>query len=577
MTRTRAVRNFAAVTLVGLLGARVIAQAVLTPAQRPVAPPPSPAAQVDKLFQSMDTTVSPGCAVAAIKAGKIAYERGYGMADLDHNIPITPTTVFHVASLSKQFTAAAVVLLAQEGKISLDDPIRKYVPEVPDFGVPITIRQLVHHTSGLRDQWDLLGLAGWRMSLDLVTDDDILGLVARQKELNFPPGSQHLYSNTGYTLLAQVVKRVSGQSLREFTTTRIFEPLGMKQTHFRDDHAEIVKNVAYGYAPSKTGFRLSIPNFDTVGATSLLTTVEDLALWDENFYHPRVGGPAMIRQMLERGTLGNGEPLSYAFGLFVGTYRGLATVDHSGSDAGYQSTILRFPDQHFTAVCLCNLSSAADGALSHKLAELYLDHDMTPAAPPVRPEEPLPVGDAKTVQLSEAQLSSKVGLYVHPDDDGTIVVRLKDGKLIIQSPGVNDETWALDENHFRRVYPPAVEFQFETSPAGGPLRLVVTPAGAKPVAYDAVAWFTPSAGELKEYAGIYRSDEIDSFYEIRIEQNRLVLHRLKNKPDNLAPLGRDLFDTRLGMIQFKRDGKGAVSGFNLSNGRVINLRFDRRN
>jgi len=170
----------------------------------------SPSAQVDKLFEKMDKTISPGCAVAAMKDGKILYERGYGMADLDHNVPITPTTVFHVASMSKQFTAASIVMLAQERKLSLDDEVRKYVPELPDFGVPITIRELVHHTSGLRDQWDLLGLAGWRYSLDLITDEDVLSIMSRQKDLNFPPGSKHMYCNTGYTLLAQVVKRVSG-------------------------------------------------------------------------------------------------------------------------------------------------------------------------------------------------------------------------------------------------------------------------------------------------------------------------------------------------------------------------------
>ena len=187
----------------------------------------SASAKVDKLFEKMDRTISPGCTLAAIKEGRIVYERGYGMADLDHNIPITPSTVFHVASMSKQFTAASILMLAQEGKLSLDDEVRKYVPELPDFGVPITIRQLVHHTSGLRDQWELLDLAGWRYSLDLITDDDVLSIMSRQKDLNFPPGSKHMYCNTGYTLLAQVVKRVSGQSFREFTTSRIFRPLGM--------------------------------------------------------------------------------------------------------------------------------------------------------------------------------------------------------------------------------------------------------------------------------------------------------------------------------------------------------------
>ena len=246
------------------------------PAQNTSPPEDSPSKRVDTLFQKMDTTVSPGCALAVMKDGRILYKRGYGMADLEHNVPITPSTVFHVASMSKQFTAASILMLAQDGKLSLDDPVRKYIPELPDFGTLVTIRQLIHHTSGLRDQWDLLGLSGWRYSLDLITDDDVLSVVSRQRDLNFPPGSKHLYSNTGYTLLAQIVKRVSGQSYREFTEARIFEPLHMKSTHFRDDHAEIIKNMAYGYEPAKDTYRISITNFDTVGATSLLTTVEDL-------------------------------------------------------------------------------------------------------------------------------------------------------------------------------------------------------------------------------------------------------------------------------------------------------------
>ena len=302
--------------------------------------------RVDGVFAKWDSTVSPGCSLSVIRDGQIVYKRGYGMADLDHDIPITPETVFHVASISKQFTAAAIILLAQEGKISLDDDVHKYVTELPDFGAPITIRQLVHHTSGLRDQWALLGLAGWRYSLDLITDDDVLDVISRQKELNFTPGAEYVYCNTGFTLLAQIVKRVSSESLREFTLKRIFQPLGMKSTHFRDDHAEIVKHIAYGYVEGEgeNSYRLSVTNFDTVGATSLLTTVEDLAQWDENFYHPRVGGPDFVRQQLERGKLNSGKVIDYAFGLALGKYRGLPTVGHGGADAGYRADFLRFPN-----------------------------------------------------------------------------------------------------------------------------------------------------------------------------------------------------------------------------------------
>src|SRR5690242_20564478 len=235
--------------------------------------------RVDGIFAKWDHHDSPGCALGVYRDGNVVYKHGYGMANLNDDVPITPSTVFHVASMSKQFTAASIVLLAQQGKLSLDDDVHKYIPELADFGAPITIRHLIHHTSGLRDQWELLELAGWRYSLDLITDDDVMSVISRQKSLNFKPGSRHLYCNTGYTLLAQIVKRVSGQSLREFTLSRTFRPLGMNNTHFRDDHAEIVKNQAYGYVRDRanSSFRLSVTNFDTVGATSLLTTVEDLA------------------------------------------------------------------------------------------------------------------------------------------------------------------------------------------------------------------------------------------------------------------------------------------------------------
>ncbi|MDO8833939.1 MAG: serine hydrolase domain-containing protein, partial [Vicinamibacterales bacterium] len=259
---------------------------------------PELATKVDKVFEGMDKPTSPGCAFGLVRDGRLVYARGYGMANLDHDIVITPSTVFHVASISKQFTASAIHLLAREGKLSLDDEARKYVPELPDFGSPVTIRHLIHHTSGLRDQWELLIMSGWRYSLDLITDDDVLQVLARQKDLNFRPGAEHLYCNTGYTLLAAIVTRVSGQSFRAFTTARLFKPLGMARTFFRDDHAEIIKGQAYGYVPGRDTFRLSVTNFDTAGATSLHTTVEDMALWDRNFADGRVGGPDFAATLL---------------------------------------------------------------------------------------------------------------------------------------------------------------------------------------------------------------------------------------------------------------------------------------
>ncbi len=544
-----------------------LAQTAAPPA--PPAPSDNPSKRVDDLFQKMDTTVSPGCALSVIQDGRIVYERGYGMADLDHNVPIAPTTVFHVASMSKQFTAASILLLAQDGKLSLDDPVRKYIPELPDFGTPVTIRQLIHHTSGLRDQWDLLGLAGWRYSLDLITDDDVLSVISRQKDLNFTPGSKHLYSNTGYTLLAQIVKRVSGQSFREFTTARIFEPLGMKSTHFRDDHAEIVKNMAYGYEPAGATFRISITNFDTVGATSLLTTVEDLARWDENFYHPAVGGDSLIQKMLERGKLNNGEQLTYASGLDIGTYRGMATVDHGGADAGYRSDMIRFPDQHFSVACLCNLASANPSDLARKVAEIYLGDKMKP--------EEKPAGDSvKGVTLTAEQLNIKAGTYLNPEDDQVLRLMVKEGKLVVGvgSDGESYELKALSENQFRLLLAP-VDLTFEKPEPGGPLQFALKSGEGKPDHFASVPAFAPSASQLDDYTGIYSSDEIEPLYDIRLEKGDLVLHRLRNKPDTLHPVTLDLFAGSIGSVRFTRSSGGKVSGFTLSTGRIKNLRFEK--
>ncbi len=558
-----------------LLSSRLMAGQTLVPG------PENLPAKVDAVFQKMASTVSPGCALSVIKDGKIIYERGYGMADLDHNVPITPATVFHVASMSKQFTAASILMLAQQGKLSLDDPARKYIPELPDFGTPVTIRQLMHHTSGLRDQWDLLGLSGWRYSLDLITNDDVLYVVSHQKELNFPPGTKFLYSNTGFTLLGEIVKRVSGQSLHEFTTTNIFQPLGMKNTHFRDDHAEIVKNIAYGYAPDKDTFKLSVTNFDTIGATSLMTTVEDLALWDENFYNARVGGSEFTKQMLERGKLNNGEELDYASGLGIGTYRGLNTVDHGGADAGYRADLIRFPDQHFSAACLCNLATANPSDLARKVAEIYLAKQMKPA-------EAAHADDSKPVELTAEQMRAKLGTYGNvKDEDDFVRWVLKEGKLQVGNVG-EDDTYpvkVLSENDFHLLISPVV-FAFLPLKPGVPLSFTLKEEDGKIETFAAIPPFAPAPAQLNEYAGVYSSPELDPLYELKVEnvhvaggdpaepeQPRFVLHRLKSDPEPLRPIARDFFAASIGKIRFTRNAKGEVDGFLLSTGRVVKLRF----
>ncbi len=497
-----------------------------------------------------------------------------GMADLDHNVTITPSTVFHVASMSKQFTAASIVVLAQQGKLSFDDDVRKYIPELPDFGSLITIRNLIHHTSGLRDQWNLLGLAGWRYSQDLITDDDVLSVLTRQKELNFKPGEKHVYCNTGYTLLAIIVKRVSGMSFREFTSKNIFEPLGMKNTFFRDDHAEIVKNNAYGYQPAKGDtFRISITNFDTAGATSLHTTVEDLAQWDENFYHPRVGWPSLIEQLQQRGKLNNGETLDYAFGLVLGKYKGLDTVDHGGADAGYRSDMTRFPNQHFSAAVLCNSGDTSPSDLARKVADVYLASDLKKSEKP----EPAAAVQGTGVPLAEQQIA---GLYWKSDGDDFVKMYFKDGKLRAEL-GLGDD-YGLKPGG-KNLYHPAdvpwggrFNLLFESGAANKSVRLLQSFGDGKPDTYESVAPFIPSIAERAEYVGDYVSEEIEPIYRFAVQDEKLVLLRLKHKPDPLEPRTRDVFSGEIGTIRFTRDSSHHISGFLLSTGRIRNFRFTRR-
>ncbi|MEJ0039548.1 MAG: serine hydrolase domain-containing protein [Gammaproteobacteria bacterium] len=528
-------------------------------------------AQVDALFAKWSSHTSPGCAVAVMKDGKVIHENAYGMADLDHSIPNTPQTVFHAASVSKQFTAAALLLLVQEGKVSLDAPVRSYIPELPDFGVPLTVRHLLHHTGGLRDQWDLLEIAGWRYSLDLITDDDVMALVSRQRALNFSPGSRFSYSNTGYTLLAQIVRRVSGESLRDFTNRRIFGPLEMRRTHFRDDHAEIVPGMAYGYARRGETFKLSVTNFDTVGATSLLTTVGDLARWDENFYSARVGGASLITWMQERGVLNNGTPLVYAAGLRVDRYRGLRTVTHGGADAGYRSALVRFPDQHFGVACLCNIAEANPSDLAMKIADIYLAGKFA--------DKPGPATSVKTMNTTvpAATLTSDAGTYVERNGNGALHAAARGGSLFMTVSVDEDEVplTPLGNERYGTDHPD-VTVEFAGEGAGTVRSVSITDSDDPVKIFDRVPDYAPTAAQLTEYAGVYNSDELDVRYRVTFDHGRAVLSSMKLKSIALEPFAPNVFRALgFGSVRFLRDSAGRVSGFLVDTHRVENLRFSR--
>ena len=519
--------------------------------------------RTDAVLSDFARRDSPGCALAVVKDGNIIHKQGYGMASLEFDVPITPSTIFHVASVSKQFTAMAVALLVHEGKLSLEDDIRRHFPELHEFGEKITIRHLAHHISGIRDQWSLAMLASWRMD-DVITMDDILELLTAQRELNFKPGAEYLYSNSGYTLMALIVERVSGKPFPDFCRERIFQPLGMRDTHFHLDHRQIVKNRAYSYEPDTLkGFRKSVLSYANVGATSLFTTVEDMALWDRNFYTATVGGSEVIDMMHTQGILNDGRQIKYAFGLEISRYRGLRTVGHSGGDVGYRSNILRFPDRRFSAIILSNLSTANPSMLSRKLADIWLEYEF-----PEKPVEPEPVA-----KVEPSKLQSLAGTYHNPTIHTTYRIAYKEGKLYAQL-GRDIELQAVSQERLRAApLGPDTVVEFKPSGTAGKNELHVLIPGEPPVIYQEMDPHEPTEEEKAEYAGTFHCPELDTNYYIITENGTLQLKTRKYGKVPLTPAFRNAFTLGTNDIQFERDQQGKIQGFRLSTGRVRRLRF----
>jgi len=386
------------------------------------------AAAVDEVFADFTKAGSPGCAVAVYRDGRISYTKGYGLANIEEEVPITPQTVFDIGSTSKQFTAASILLLEKQGKLSVNDDVRKYIPELPDYGKRITVLQLLNHTSGLRDYLTLMELAGINTD-SVTTDEDALQIIARQKALNFAPGSDWLYSNTGYFLLSIIVKRVSGKPLREFAADNVFSALGMTHTQYRDDHTALIPNRAMAYDPReiKDGYTLDVSYFEQTGDGAVHTSVEDLLKWDENFYSGQVGGKEFLAEIQEQGKLNSGKVLDYAKGVFIEDYRGLHTVSHGGSWGGYRAELLRFPEQHFSVACLCNRGDANPSRRARQVADVYLSSIMKPREEKKADDRKLTL--KKEVQLTAEQLRAYAGDYWSSELGVTYRLEVVQGKL----------------------------------------------------------------------------------------------------------------------------------------------------
>ncbi|MCI2425149.1 beta-lactamase family protein [Candidatus Acetothermia bacterium] len=517
--------------------------------------------RVDQLFAVWDKPTSPGCALGIIKQGRMIYQRGYGMANLEYDIPISSKTVFRIASTSKQFTAMCVILLSEEGKISLDDNIRKYLPEMPQYESPITIRHLLHHTSGIRDYLELMSLAGMREH-DYYTDDEALTLLTLQKELNFNPGDQYLYSNAGYFLLSVIVRRASGKSLREFAAEKIFRPLGMSSTHFHDDHTMIVKNRATGYSPTNdSSYRINMTTLDMVGDGGIFTTVEELFLWDQNFYQPKLGKNSLT-QLLTPGRLNNSERLDYACGLIIRDYKGLKMVSHGGAFVGFRAEMIRFPEQEFTVICLANLSSINPHQLALQVADLYLFDQLTEA------EDSRTKNKIKELPLSK--LESKVGLYHSPTTDTILELSVREEKLTAEIAGFKFQLVPVSAAVFHAVETPInIEFTEEQ-------RVHLRIEGRKPDTLQAIKVVSLSADQLTAYVGDYYSDELQTTYKIVLEKSQLYIKHKNSPPDPFKPALSDMFITGRLTLHFSRSEVGKITSFTVSTGRVKNIRFVRR-
>lgn len=517
---------------------------------------PAEISKVDEIFKDYAKADSPGCALGVYRDGAIAYAQGYGIASLEIGVPITPRTVFDIGSTSKQFTAFSILLLQQEGKLSLDDDIRKFMPEIPDYGKRITLRHLMTHTSGMRDYAGLFDLAGVPEQ-NLTTDQDAVDLIVRQKVLNFMPGEEWDYSNTGFFLLSQVVKRVTGKTLRDFDQENIFTPLGMRSTQIFNDHTLIIPHRATGYSfdDERKAFGVEMSNFEQTGDGSVQTSVEDLLRWDENFYTAKLGGEELIRQMQVVGRLNNGKEHEYAAGLEIMTYRGQPVVRHGGAWAGYRAELLRFPKQHTSIAVLCNVAQATPSLRANRVADVVMANVLAPLPAAVDY-----TSAGKTVPPDVLQ--KYVGVYKNDKDDYQRI-EFKEGKLWLMNDGI--ELIPLSSNVFRTSL---IEGTFSFRQR----QMVVKIDGEKPVTFALIQTQKPK--DLGQFVGDYYSAELDATWQLRVKDGQLTEQvKHSDAPSlTLRPICQDTFTLEGGSLRFEIEGGIPKRAF-LTVSRIRNVEF----
>jgi len=518
-----------------------------------------PATQkVDDLFAAFSKPGSPGCSVGVIRNGSFVYKKSFGYASLELGVPLTPESVFYVASVSKQFTAGSVILAAERGYLSLDDDVRKYLPELQDYGHPVTLRQMLHQTSGFRDFFDLIALSGGNPA-EIGSPADILKLIVRQKGLNNVPGAEWNYSNSNYFLLAEVIQRATKKSLAQFAAENIFQPLGMKHTLFFDDNTLVVPNRVAAYDAGKNGEFLVdwSTTYNLVGGGGLMSTVDDLFLWDRNFSANELGKGTLAQQLESHGVLNNGNQINYAMGLTLGEYRGLPTAEHSGANFGYRSEYLRFPQQRFSAIVLCNLSTAGPIGLAHKIADLYLQEDLAPVIP-------------SRVSSGFPGAETFAGTYLDPRTKTIYKFTVEGGNLM----GWGEALQRVAADQYYDLQGDIMTF----SSNNGVMHLSLPIPGQLYFSGDRLQPLQISTAELTSFTGNFHSEELDTTYTLSLEGGRLTVKVPNNPPIPLDAAGPDEFySSDLGDLVFHADARRRVSAFSLSTQASRGINFKRVN
>ena len=506
-------------------------------------------AQADRIFGAFNTH-TPGCAVGVAQRGTTVLRAGYGMADLERNVAITPDTVFESGSVAKQFTAATLVLLAEQGKISLDDPLRKYLPEIPDYGTPLTIRHVMSHLSGLRE-WRLVAtFSGIGEGSHVLSNTDLLRMASKQRALNFAPGTAYSYTNTGFNIMTILVERAldHAKTFPDFTREAIFEPLGMTHTRWRDDFRAVVPNraLAYGRAASG-GWTQQTPIENIIGAGGMLSTVGDWLLWNENFTHAKVGGPQLVKTLETPATLSSGKTITYGAGLTVSTVDGLREVSHGGATGGYRTWLGRYPEQGVSVAVMCNSAQANTTELGRETARLWTGAVAAKKAAPFA--------------APQSALEERAGMYRKVRDNTAVDLRFQDGKLKMDP---NVELVPTGKDNFSLGNNQVI---FE----GGGFR-IVTPDGE--TVYERVEAAKPSDAELAALAGRYSSPEA-GVLTVAMKNGDLTLAVESNAAVRLRPTFRDAFMMQGTAIQFLRGADGGVTGLRAGDDRAWDLRFIR--